>query len=158
MKVLNFDFDGNLGGLSRMFAIPVSSYKRVRRDHTTNYNYLEVINPDNIIDIYFTDDTENFTEDFENGAYKVNVSGINPKSNKINQEQLTRLQSEVYWFILFQDNNGFVRLAGNEENQPAFSSSETTGQITSRNQIAFSFSGVQSDSCLFIELEEMDNL
>ena len=158
MKQLNFDFSGNLGGLSRMFAIPVKSYKRIRRDHTNSLNYLEVINRDDIIDIYITEDTGLFKEDFENGAYKVQITGINPKSNKLNQEQLKRLESEKYWFVLFLDNNNNVRLAGTEENQPAFTRTDTTGQMDSRNQIEFAFTGVQSDACEFIELEEMDDL
>ena len=158
MKQLNFDFTGNMGGLSRMFAIPVLSYKRIRRDHTNSSNYLEVINRDDIIDIYLTDDTGMFSEPFEKGVYKVEISGINPKSNPLNQKQLIRLESEEYWFVLFQDNNDFIRLAGTEENQLAFTRTDNSGQLDSRNQIEFMFSGAQTTPCEFIALVEMDEL
>lgn len=158
MKQLNFDFSGNLGGITRMFAIPVKSFLRVRRDHTNAKNYLEVVDRENIIDIYMVEDSAVFREDYARGAYNVSITGINPKSNKLNQEHLTRLESEQYWFVLFMDNNDNVRLAGTEENQLLFARTDTTGQIDSRNQIEFSFTGVQTTACEFIELEEMDDL
>ena len=157
MKQLQFDFSGNLGGLARMFAIPVSSYRRLRKDITTGKNFLEVINKDNIIDIYLTDDTGDFIEDYERGQYKVSIKGIVPKSQPLNTEQLTKLESE-YWYVLFQDNNDFIRLAGTDANQLMFSRIDTAGSMNSRNQISFEFSGSQTESCAFVELVEMDDL
>lgn len=157
MKQLQFDFTSNLGGLARMFAIPTSSYHQLRRDYTTSLNYLEVINRDDIIDLYFSEDTEGFSEAYEKGVYKVEISGIVPKSNPLNTDQLRRLDSE-YWFVLIQDNNDFIRLAGTEENQLSFSRTDISGQISSRNQIEFLFSGSQTESCAFITLDEMDKL
>ena len=157
MKQLQFDFSGNLGGISRMFAIPVSSYKRLRRDHTHGLNFLEVINRSDIIDIYLTDDSGDFKESQERGVYKVEIGGIVPKSNPLNSIQLFTLENN-YWYILFQDNNDFVRLAGTEENQLIFTRTDSSGQMTSRNQIEFLFSGLQTEPCAFIELVEMDDL
>lgn len=157
MKKLQFDFNGNMGGISRMFAIPVSSFKRIRRDFTKKLNYLEVINRDQIIDIYFIEGTEHFIEDYENDLYNVQINAIIPKSNKLSQEQLNKLESEV-WYVLFQDNNENIRLAGTEDYQLEFRRTDTTGNITSRNQISFSFVGAQDRPTDFIELTDLDEL
>lgn len=157
MKKLQFDFNGNMAGVSRIFAIPVTSYRRVRRDLTTKKNFLEVINLDDIIDIYIIDDSASFSQESDKGVYDVNISGITPKSMPINHDTLIKLDTED-WFVLCQDNNDQVRLGGNDENRLRFRRNDTTGVITDRNQISFTFYGLQSTPCEFIELNEMDNL
>jgi hypothetical protein len=157
MKKLQFDFNGNMGGISRMFAIPLTSFKRIRRDFTNKLNYLEVINREDIIDIYFTENTDSFSEDYEDGLYSVQINAVNPKSNKLNQQQLIRLETEN-WIVLFQDNNNMVRLAGNEDYSLDFRRNDTTGQMDTRNQVNFSFYGSMATPCEFIELTEMDDL
>lgn len=157
MKKLDFDFNGNMGGISRMFAIPADCFRRLRRNHSQNKVYLEVINRDEIIDIYFTEDSDNFSEDYNDGLYNVTVSAITPKSSPINSKNLKKLESE-YWMVLFQDNNENVRLAGNPDYLLQFRRTDTTGNYSSRNQIAFSFYGAQTTACEFITLDDMDDL
>ena len=157
MKKLQFDFNGNMGGISRMFAIPEESYKRIVKDYTNDKASLEVINRDEIIDIYFTDDTDNFSEEYEDGLYNILISAITPKSSPLNKKQLKRLETEN-WRVLFQDNNDMVRLAGNDDYLLEFRRTDTTGQITTRNQVSFAFYGSQASPCEYIELAEMDEL
>ncbi len=157
MKQLTFDQNGNLGGLQCMYAIPVSSFKRIWRDYTNNLNYLRVINRDDIIDIYITENDGQFKEQADGGVYKPEVSGIVPKSNPLNQKQLTKLETE-YWIVLFRDNNDYWRLAGNEENQLKFIRTDNSGQLSSRNQLEFTFTGSQRRACEFIELAEIEDL
>ena len=159
MKTIKFDFCGNLGGIFKMYAIPPGSFDRIRKDYKKGLVYLDLINTGDIIDIYFTQDTLSFTEEKSQPSagslYNPVISGIIPKANQLNQEQLTRLEYGE-WLVLFQDNNGFIRLAGNDQNTLMFNRKETTGgAISARNQIEFTFEGFQSQPCYFIEPDEI---
>lgn len=156
MKTLQFDQNGNLGGLQCMFAIPVTSFIRVWRDRTNSLNYLRVMNREDIIEIYINDNAS-FTEPYEGNAYTPEISGVVPKSHPLNRKQLTRLETE-YWLVLFRDNNDFWRLAGNAQNKLIFKRTDRSGQITSTNQLEFTFSGSMRTACEFIELAEIEDL
>ena len=157
MKQLTFDRNGNLGGIHCMYAIPLTSFKRIWHDATNHLDFLQVINRDDIIDIYLTENDGVFTETSERGIYKPEISGVVPKSNRLNQQNLTRLETE-YWLVLFRDNNDQWRLSGNEENQLSFTRTDTSGQISSRNQLSFTFTGSQRIASRFIELAEIADL
>ena len=161
MKAITFDFI-NLGGVRRMFAIPPSSFKSIFYNRSKNLHFLNVIKRQNIIDIYFTEDTGEFVEDEKRTpagpSYDIEISGIIPKSNPLNQKQLIELD-QGHWYVLFQDNNEMIRLAGNKDNQLRFERTGKTGQsVSNRNQIEFSFKGLQSKPCYFISLDEIDDI
>lgn len=157
MKTLQFDFSTNMGGISRLFAIPVSSFVRLWTDHVNSLNYLTVRNREDIIDIYVNEELVEFTENYDRGVYTPELTGIIPKSNPINRSSLIKLESE-YWYLLFQDNNGFIRLSGTENNQLSFKRTTKTGTVGQRNEMEFTFSGNQRRESYFIELVEMDDL
>lgn len=151
MKKIEFDCS-NMPGVAMLFAIPKKSFKRIRKNYSLNKNYLELIYPDELIEIYFTEDTAEFKETGEANAYAVSFTGVIPKSNPINQEHINTLDAGL-WMILFLDNNGYIRLMGDEENQLKFKYDETTGSGSGKNQLSFTFSGNQTHKTLFIEPE-----
>lgn len=157
MKQINFDFDTNLGGLTRMFAIPANSFIRVYREPTSGKNYLMVRNRENIIDIYFTDDTAEHTEDYTEGVYQVNVSASHPKNNRINDAAFSILEHGM-WLVLWQDSNGNIVLSGNEDNLLEFSSNRRSGSGSSKSETVFTFAGQCREKSLFIELTTMDDI
>ncbi|HRZ98807.1 MAG TPA: hypothetical protein P5084_14720 [Paludibacter sp.] len=161
MTPFNFEIADNMGGVCRIFAIPPSSFVRVWTDHVNNINYLTVRNREDIIDIYSIDEETEFTEDYESGIYSPVLSGITPggrdKVNVKNTENLEKLDSG-YWRLLFEDNNGFVRLAGTEDNMLTFRRTTTTGKLGERNQIEFAFSGKQLREAYYIELSDIDTI
>lgn len=154
MKTIIFDFCDNLGGLSKMYAIPPASLESITHNYTQKQSFLNITDDENILEIYCTPDTMQFTEEKTQPSagptYNPVVTGITPKANELNQEQLIRLESG-YWLLLFEDNNGKTRLAGDENSYLVFNRTESTGQnIQNRNQIQFTFSGLQSHPCYFI--------
>jgi hypothetical protein len=157
MKTLQFDSTGNMGGISRMFAIPLTSFVRLWTDHVNSLTYLHVKNRADIIDIYCNDYSTQFSEEYNNGAYQIEASGIVPKSNPVNAANLRKLESG-YWFLFFEDNNGFKRFAGTEDNMLSFKRTTNTGTLGQLNQMEFTFSGQQRVECAYIELAEMDDL
>lgn len=161
MTPFNFEPEANMGGVCRIFAIPPSSFVRLRTDHAANRNYLTVQNRDDIIDIYSIDEETQFTEEYQSGVYTPVLSGITPGGrNNVNTgitENLEKLDSG-YWYVLFQDNNGFIRLSGTEENQLTFKRSSSTGKLGERNQIAFQFSGQQLSESCYVYLEDIDSI
>lgn len=162
MKTIKFDFWTNLGGISKIYAIPPSSFFRVRTNYTKGLKYLDLRNTGDIIDIYCTDETVSFTEEKSQPSagslYNPIISGVIPRSNSLNQQQLTRLESGV-WLLLFIDNNDNLRLSGNEQNQLVFNRNEATGAtLVTRNQITFTFEGFQSQPSCFIEPDEISIL
>ena len=162
MKKIDFDFASNMGGLARMFAIPPECVKKVRMDHTNGLNYLEVINREKIIDLYFTEGSSSFSEtqsrESPGSAYKIEIAAFVPKDSPTNQKTMTQLE-HGFWYVLAEDNNGFVRLAGNEDNQLSFSRKGGSGTgPTSGNKSEILFAGSQVTPCPFITLEDMDEL
>lgn len=162
MKKIEFDFGSNMGGLSRMFAIPPECVLRIRTDHTNDQNYLEVINREKIVDIYFTEETSSFSElqsrDTPGSAYKIEISAIVPKDSPTNKKVMTQLE-HGFWYVLAEDNNGNIRLAGNEDNQLIFTRKGGSGTgPSSGNKTEILFSGNQRVPCIFITLEDMDEL
>jgi hypothetical protein len=154
MKAITFDFCSNLGGVSKLYAIPPALLEAVTHNYTKKESYLNLTNTDDMIEIYCTIDTILFSEEksqqSSGGAYNIEISGVIPKANELNQEQLDRLESE-YWLVLFEDNNGNIRLSGDEESHLIFNRTDNTGKgMAARNQVDFTFSGMQSHSSYFI--------
>lgn len=147
MKKVTFDFQTNLPGLSMVYAIPPSSFKRVRRDYTNGKYFLELINLDNIIEFYFSEDTAQFKQVGENNGYKTELILVAPKDQPVNRNLYRELLAG-YWFVLFVDQNNYIRLIGTEENQLRFSLEAST---SGRNQVNCSFTGFQDEQALFIE-------
>jgi hypothetical protein len=152
MKKIEFDFL-NIGGLQKIYAVPPASFLRVREDITSGNCYLDLTRLDDVIDVYLIYDTAVFNEvqsrNTPGALYDVSISGIIPKSNPLNREQLLTLESAPF-LVLFMDNNDNIRLAGNENNRLFFTRKETSGTLNSRNQIEFEFKGKQSHPCYFI--------
>ncbi|HBB00720.1 MAG: hypothetical protein A2W86_11755 [Bacteroidetes bacterium GWD2_45_23] len=147
MKKISFDFKTNLPGLSMVYAIPPSSLKRVRRDYTHENFFLELVNLEQIIEFYFTDDTAQFKQVGENNGYKTELILVAPKDQPVNRNIFRELLAG-YWFVLFVDQNNYIRLIGTEENQLRFSLEAST---SGRNQVNCSFAGYQDEQALFIE-------
>lgn len=154
MEAITFDFCDNLGGLAKMYAISPVSLESITHNYTQKQSFLNITSDEDMIEIYCTPDTMQFSEEKTQPSagptYNPVVTGIIPKANELNQEQLTRLESN-YWLLLFEDNNGKIRLAGDEDSHLVFTRTESTGQnIQNRNQLQFAFSGLQSHPCYFI--------
>ena len=160
MKKIEFDHH-NIGGIYRIYAIPESSFLRVREDAISGRGHLDLIRTGDIIDLYVVDDSVVFTEEQSRSApgagYDVTIAGIIPKSNAPNRKQFLELENKTF-LVLFLDNNSNVRLAGTEENRLYFKRKETTGTLNSRNQIEFEFKGKQVKPCYFIDTKELPYL
>jgi hypothetical protein len=156
MKQVTFECF-NQGGLNRLVAIPLTSFLKIRKDYATNKDYLQLINESGIIDIYITQDSAGFDEEsqYSNAgtSYLVNITGVTPKSGKVNQDIFFMLENNLDgWLVLFEDNNGYLRLAGNKESRLIFTRRDTTGNtLVSRNQVSFTFTGTINDRAAFIE-------
>jgi hypothetical protein len=154
MERIEFDFCGNTSGIVSLYAIPPSAVESITHNYKEDTTRLNLINTDAIMEIYCTEDTLLFTEEKEQtnaGApYNPVITGITPKLQPINKKNLSLLETG-YWLVLFIDNNGFVRLAGDLENHLIFNREQTTGQGAGRNQTEFTLSGYQTHSTYFID-------
>lgn len=161
MTPFNFEPAVNMGGVCRIFAIPPTSFVRLWTDHVNCISYLTVTNREDIIDIYSIDEETSFTEEYESGVYNPVLTGVTPggrdNENAKNREILEKLDSG-YWYLLFEDNNGFIRFSGTEENLLTFSRVNTTGNVGSRNQNEFRFSGKQLRESCYIELSDIETI
>ena len=154
MKTIQFDFCSNLGGVNKIYAIPPTLLDSITHNYTEKKSYLNLTSTDDMIEIYCTMDTMQFTEKMERtsagSVYNIELTGVIPKTNALNQENIDRLESE-YWLVLFEDNNGNTRLVGDKDTYMIFQRTDTTGKtLAARNQIEFVFSGAQSHACYFI--------
>ena len=162
MKEITFDFE-NVGGLAEIYAIPPTSFIRIRTNYLTDKKYLDVKNRDDIIVIpMFADDTYVFNEnkDTDDGGdyYDLSVEGVIPKEVFPNKQIINNLE-RGQWFVLCQDNNNVVHFCGSEDILMRFNTQKTTGTTyIDRNGIAFSFSCKQPESSEIIELDKLSDI
>lgn len=155
MKTVTFDFCGNLGGAHKIYAIPPGSLVSISHDHTQGKTTLTLTGEDDLVEIYCTPDTLQLTEEKTQTpagtAYNITITGVHPKTDAPDRKQLAMLESG-YWLVLLEDNNGNMRLAGDGHSHLVFNGTATTGQaIQNRNQLQFTFSGMQPLPGCFID-------
>ena len=153
MKTIQFDFD-NRPGISRMYAIPVASFLRLRKDYRKRTTHLEVKDRDNIIDIPVHTSSFMFKEDqsteVAGETYNIVVSGSIPKISGVNRSTVYTLEHGE-WLVLHQDNNGTIHLSGTVDDPLSFHSGKSTGSgADGINGNVFSFSGITPDSSVII--------
>lgn len=161
MNVLNFEPAENMGGVCRIFAIPPTSFVRLWTDHVNRINYLTVRNRDDIIDIYSIEEETIFNEEAESGIYVVSLTGVTPGGRgRVNANMINSIEKldSGYWYVLCQDNNGYIRFLGTKDNMLTFKRSSTTGKLGDRNQIAFEFTGKQLCEAYYIQLDDIESI
>lgn len=162
MKEITFDFE-NVGGLAEIYAIPPTSFLRIRNDYVTGKKYLEVKNRDDIIVIpMFPDDSFVFNENKERSEggdyYELSIEGVIPKQVLVNKDIISTLERGV-WYVLCKDNNDVVHLCGTEDVLMTFSTQKTTGTTyIDRNSIAFTFSNKQPTPSDIIEIDNLSDI
>ena len=159
MKELSFDFD-NFGGTLHLYAVPLASFRRLVKDYVTGSVTAQFRNRQDIISIeMFADDTFQFSEtkDVAEGGvfYDVAISGVIPKWAEANDELVETLERGE-WLVVTKDNNGTVRLAGNETDLLRFNTVKDTGTTRpERNGIAFTFTGKQPNAAVAVDATDM---
>ena len=162
MRKIDFKCD-NLGGLAEVYAIPLSSYLRIREDYTRNTKVLEVTNRDDIIAIpIIDDDTFSFSEIHkrdEGGDYfDIAIEGVIPGS-AIDDDHIIETLQRGEWMVLTQDQNGVVRLSGNEDVLMSFEDTDTTGaQKRGKNQIQFKFACRSAEKSVILDMDDLLNM
>lgn len=162
MKTINFDFE-NVGGVRECYAIPPSSFKRIRTDYVNNLNYIELSDRTNIIAIpMYANDTFVFSEEktiAEGGEYwDVDIEGVIPKLCNMNKSLLATLERGE-WMVLSKDNNDVVHLSGSVDVPLRFDDTKSSGtSYTDRNGISFKFIGKQPCESVIIEIDDIDNI
>lgn len=161
MKTIQFDFD-NVGGITRVYAIPVTSFLRLRKDYINEKQYLEVRRRTDIVAIpVYADSSFSFneTQSQEEGGdlWTVEITGLIPKRSRLN-EITVRILERGEWLVLLQDCNGDIVLAGTTEMPLRFSSARTTGTETEINGNRFTFAGVEPDPSVIVDNVDISKL
>jgi hypothetical protein len=162
MKTLDFDFD-NIGGISAVYAIPVTSLLRIRHDRVTGKYHPEFTNRDAIVRIpIYADDTYQFEEqqshDDGGELYAVSLSGVIPKMSDVNAAVIRVLENGE-WYVLHQDRNGCVILSGSSSVPLRFLSARSTGKsVEELNGNSFTFSASEPDASLIVEIDDINDL
>lgn len=154
MKTINLDTD-NLGGLLHLYAIPPTSFVRIRKDYVNDLNYLELMQRGDVIDLpVFANDTYVYNEEKTTSDagdnWHIVIEGVIPRLSPDNQLVIELLERGL-WYVVAEDANGEVHLCGQEDAWMLFSSSKTSGQtVTNRNGTSFTFSCVQDEPTIFL--------
>lgn len=143
MKKIELKGNANLGGLVSIVAVPPTAvYKLSKIKNIAEFEYDDT----HAIEIYCTDGTMFYNRNTEDG---ISISGSTPRIGA-DGEQLFRQLEVGYWLVVFEDNNGETRLAGDMCNQLAFRRTETTGVLGERNEIKWEFWGKTMNEPLFL--------
>ena len=162
MKKISFDFE-NVGGLTECYAIPLSSFLRIREDYVYNTKVLEVQNRDDIISIpVFMDSSFSFGEehDWDEGGdfWQPTIEGIIPKNCLDNASDIETLERGA-WMLLSKDCNGIVHLSGTEDFLLKFTDTKNSGAAaTDVNQISFTFTGKQGCPSIILSQDDLQEI
>ena len=154
MKTINLNPD-NLGGLLHLYAIPPTSFLRIRKDYVNNLKYLELKQRNDVIDIpIFANDTYIYTEEKSTGDagdyWTITIEGVIPRLSQENQPVIEELERGL-WYVVTQDSNGEIHFCGQEDALLLFTNSKTSGQsASSRNGTSFSFACIQDAPSIFL--------
>jgi len=147
MKKINKPGD-NLGGLLKIWALPVSSYYM-------DASGIHIVSDVNVYQIYCSPDSMEFSEVSEiSGSgkhYNSTISGFIPNDNAALQEAIAYLEP-LKWNILYIDGNGFFKLAGSISDPLRLSGSFESGKDTSSPAgFLFRFSGLTKNRAVFAQ-------
>ena len=144
MKEIVFDTD-NIGGLHRVIAIPPSLYI-IERNYATGEYSLEITDDSQAVSIpVYADATYSFVEshgrDEVGDWWQPTMTGTIPKASKDNAVLIEELERGE-WVVLCEDNNGVLRLCGDNQTPLSFATESTTGAAaTDINGTTFTFTG-----------------
>lgn len=144
MKQLNFDTD-NIGGLQKVYALPPGSYS-LAKNYVSNAYTLTIADTSQVVEIEtFADGTYSFTEshgrDEHGDWWQPTIVGQIPKHSHGNAALIEELE-RGQWVVLCKDNNGVLRLAGDDQTPLTFATEATTGAVTTdMNGTGFTFTG-----------------
>ena len=146
MKQLSKPSD-NMGGLLKMWAVPLS-------DFSVNGETVTISTNDNIYQLYCSSDSLSFNEpsrQTEAGIhYDCKVSGFIPKDTEEVRVALAELEYRPY-VIIFQDGNGNFKLCGTASYPLRLSASLHTGKQTSdRAGYEIQFTGKTITRAVFV--------
>lgn len=152
------------GGLSYIYAIPPASLRRVRIDYATGQRWPEFKARENIICLpvwaaapqnFQFKETHEWTE--AGDAYTVEINGYIPPL-KAGGEELVRTLEQGAWMVLHTDLNGISRLSGTADIPLKFTRVADTGASPGeQNAITFSFSAVEPEPSIEVQVSEWDN-
>ena len=144
---MEFDFSyDNIGGLMALYAIPVESFVRLRRDYVADTYNMELRANDSS---YSLDTSQE--ESYHGDATRIIIEGVIPRLDKMHKSILERLK-QGYWYVLAKDQNGVPYWCGTEETLMKFSYTYSTGkQYSSLNAASFTFSNMQESAPVIIE-------
>jgi len=138
-----------MGGVLRIWAVPPS-------DISLSGNRMTFLSDTNLVDIYIQEDSASFTEDmsksFAGTTYKVELSAIVPCDTSETLKQISDMERQSKYLVIYLDGNGNYKLAGTKPVPLRFSAKATTGSATSGlNHFSISFTGTQRKRAVFIE-------
>lgn len=153
MRTFNFDYD-NLGGISLMYAIPVSMFGSCIQNPIDLSYQLQLTDVGRIIDIpVYSGDSFIFNESqsVEDGGdiWDIAVSGIIPKRCELT-EALMNVLERGDWLVLHRDANGTIVLSGTVDVPLKFTHSRTTGTTGEMNGSKFTFSAKEPSPSVVI--------
>lgn len=128
MKVISYN-SGNVGGLSNIYAIPVSDFVKVAINLQTKNKTVIVKDLNKVVELPCFEDRSAYKEDesLEEGG-KLYTTEINGFISGNTTDVITRRWLERgQWLVLHQDANGNILLSGTKDCPLLFRSSRTTG-------------------------------
>lgn len=148
MRTLKFE-QNNVGGLLNILLIPREAYRGVINKE------LHYVDSDNVFMIEALNDSSySYTEeqqvDDAGDSWLIRTEGVIPGMSIENEAIVRELERREY-YVLTTDQNGELRLCGDDEVLPRFLTSRTTGKsYTALNGISFNLEHTQANPSLLI--------
>jgi len=130
----------NLGGLNKIWAVPPS-------DIIVSRFSAEIISSENIIELYCTPETMQFTEDNEtvhgSVSYDTEITAVIPKDCQENASLIDHLSGKK-WIVIFQNENEQFKVSGTNDIPHRYGGKFDSGKaISDRSGHEISFHSTQ---------------
>lgn len=157
MEKIEFGCD-NLGGIAKIYAVPISSFVKMQRNWSLGINRAILQNRENIVefDVFSTANyVEKMSQTDAGQAYEQAISGIVTGVDRAKKVILDRLCGES-WLVIWQDVNAKWWLSGTEDVPMSFSYERATGTSPAdASAMRFKFSAVCATAAELIEVASM---
>lgn len=154
MKRFDFHPD-NLGGLLCIYAVPPTSFVRIRTEYADNVHHLELTKIDDIIQIPVIDDrsfefAEELTFSEAGCGWQVTIEGLIPHLDAKHNKLIRQLEGG-YWYVLCVDANGVPHWCGQQNAYMVCNTRKVTGGRTNDiNGTSISFACIQDEPSLIV--------
>ena len=137
--------DDRIGGLHMVYVIPLGLFGGIGINYATGERSITLSSTSGVYALPCMAENYLFDEQHERDEHgdwwQPTIQGAIPHPDEVSAADIEELERGE-WIVVCEDQNGVLRVCGDEDTQLTFSTANTSGTIsTDKNQVAFTLTG-----------------